>query len=116
MVDPVFTLCFLIWCDYLYLYFISLPPFSKLILVFSYEPYFIRYSETSNMVSDKKLTILNDGSVSNETRLGAVADIRFALNSVDKKDDHAVLVIAGDTLFFQDFKLEEFIRYLYFKF
>ena len=62
------------------------------------------------------MTILNDGSISNETRLGAVADIQFALNSVDKKDDNAVLVIAGDTLFFHDFKLEEFIRYLYFKF
>ena len=77
----------------------------------------IRYTETSNMVSDKKLTILNDGSTSNETRLGAVADIQFALNSVDRwltelTGDHAVLVIAGDTLFFQDFKLEEFIRYI----
>ena len=58
------------------------------------------------------MTILNDGSISNETRLGAVADIQFALNSVDKKDDNAVLVIAGDTLFLQDFKLEEFIRYV----
>ena len=64
------------------------------------------------MVSDKKLTILNDGSISNETRLGAVADIQFALNSGDKKDDLDVLVIAGDTLFLQDFKLEEFIRYV----
>jgi len=68
------------------------------------------YSETSNMVSDKKLKILNDGSTSNDTRLGAVADIQFALNSGDKKDDLDVLVIAGDTLFLQDFKLEEFIR------
>ena len=68
------------------------------------------------MVSDKKMTILNDGSISNETRLGAVADIQFALNSGDKKDDLDVLVIAGDTLFLQDFKLEEFIRYLYFNF
>ena len=64
------------------------------------------------MVSDKKLKILNDGSTSNDTRLGAVADIQFALNSGDKKDDLDVLVIAGDTLFLQDFKLEEFIRYV----
>ena len=68
------------------------------------------------MVSNKKLKILNDGSTSNDTRLGAVADIQFALNSGDKKDGIDVLVIAGDTLFLQDFKLEEFIRYLYFKF
>ena len=64
------------------------------------------------MVSNKKLKVLNDGSTSNDTRLGAVADIQFALNSGDKKDDLDVLVIAGDTLFLQDFKLEEFIRYV----
>ena len=115
------TLCFLIWCDDLYFHFYFIFIFfgllSKLLLVFSYKPYFIRYSETSKMVSDKKLKIINDGSTSNDTRLGAVADIQFALNSGDKTDDLDVLVIAGDTLFLQDFKLEEFIGYVlsYFK-
>ena len=60
------------------------------------------------MVSDKKLKILNDGSTSNDTRLGAVADIQFALNSGDKKDDLDVLVIAVTTFTkLQEFGLKE---------
>ena len=55
----------------------------------------------------KKLKIINDGSTSNETRLGAVSDIRFGLES---KYDEDVLVVAGDTLFMDDFNLEDFIK------
>lgn len=56
---------------------------------------------------DFKLTIVNDGSTSNETRLGAVADIKFGLKDHKEED---VLVIAGDTLFKEDFCLKKFIQ------
>ena len=56
---------------------------------------------------DTKFTIINDGSTSNETRLGAVADIKAGLGSNYNED---VLIIAGDTLFMEDFKLLEFVK------
>ena len=55
----------------------------------------------------QNLKIINDGSTSNETRLGAVSDIKFGLES---KYDEDVLVVAGDTLFMDDFNLGDFIK------
>ena len=54
-----------------------------------------------------KIKIISDGSTCNDTRLGAVADIKFGLDNFSAEDD--VLIIAGDTLFRKDFKLNEFI-------
>ena len=53
------------------------------------------------------ITILDDGTSSNETRLGAVKDIQFAIDQLKLDDD--MLVMAGDNLL--DFSLEGFIRY-----
>ena len=53
------------------------------------------------------ITLLDDGSVSNESRLGAVKDIQFAIDSL--KLDEDLLVIAGDNLL--DFSLAGFVRY-----
>lgn len=55
----------------------------------------------------QKITVVDDGTSSNETRLGAVMDIEFALRKLNIKDD--ILVIAGDNLL--DFSLTEFIKY-----
>ncbi len=55
----------------------------------------------------QKITVLDDGTSSNETRLGAVKDIQFAIDTL--KLDDEMLVIAGDNLL--DFSLTEFIRY-----
>ena len=44
--------------------------------------------------SSKKVTVLDDGTSSNETRLGAVRDIQFAIDTLGLDDD--LLVIAGD--------------------
>ena len=53
------------------------------------------------------VTVVDDGSISNETRLGAVRDIQFA---VEQRDIHGdLLIICGDNLV--DFSLSEFIRY-----
>ena len=56
-----------------------------------------------------KIQIVSDGSFSNESRLGAVADIKFGLDHTATGETDDVLVIAGDTLFQKDFKLCEFI-------
>ena len=58
-----------------------------------------------------KIELIDDGTTSNETRLGAVADIELALNTINEKDDF--LVVAGDNLL--DFSLKCFIEYFYTK-
>ena len=42
------------------------------------------------------ITVLDDGTSSNETRLGAVRDIQFAIDTLGLDDD--LLVMAGDNL------------------
>ena len=70
-----------------------------------YAEHFYKWSEGLNLKAP--IAVLDDGSVSNDTRLGAVKDIQFAVNSLDCNDD--LIVIAGDNLL--DFSLTEFITY-----
>lgn len=53
------------------------------------------------------ITVVDDGTSDNESRLGAVCDIQFAIDKLKLDDD--MLVIAGDNLL--DFSLSEFIEY-----
>ena len=55
----------------------------------------------------KRVTVLDDGTSSNETRLGAVRYIQFAIDELKLDDD--LLVIAGDNLL--NFSLVRFIQY-----
>ena len=55
----------------------------------------------------QKITVVDDGTSSNETRLGAVKDIQFTIDKLRLDDD--MLVIAGDNVL--DFSLTEFIKY-----
>ena len=55
----------------------------------------------------QKITVVDDGTSSNEDRLGAVKDIQFAIDTLNMDDD--MLVIAGDNLL--DFSLTEFVKY-----
>lgn len=55
----------------------------------------------------QKITMVDDGTSTNETRLGAVCDIRFAVDSLGLTGD--MLVIAGDNVL--DFSLQHFVRY-----
>ncbi len=55
----------------------------------------------------QKITVLDDGTVSNETRLGAVKDIDFAVKQLGIEDD--LMVLAGDNVL--DFSLTSFISY-----
>ena len=53
------------------------------------------------------ITVVDDGTSTNETRLGAVCDMQFAIEKLGIDDD--LLVIAGDNVL--DFSLTAFIRY-----
>lgn len=55
----------------------------------------------------QKITVVDDGTNSNETRLGAVKDIQFAIDKLALDDD--MLVIAGDNVL--DFSLTKFVSY-----
>ena len=77
-------------------------------IIISNHRYFGHFQEWA---SRKKLAaevdVLDDGSVSNETRLGAVADIQLAIDALNLDDD--LLVLAGDNLL--DFSLSGFVAY-----
>ncbi len=55
----------------------------------------------------QKITVVDDGTSTNETRLGAVKDIQFAIEKCGLDSD--ALVIAGDNVL--DFSLTKFIEY-----
>ena len=56
---------------------------------------------------EQNITVVDDGTDTNETRLGAVRDIQFAIEKLGINDD--ILVIAGDNVL--DFSLTKFISY-----
>mgnify|MGYP002622465263 CR=1 FL=1 len=56
---------------------------------------------------DKPLTIVDDGTETNETRLGAVCDLLYAIEKLDIRDD--LLVVAADNLLF--FSFREFVAF-----
>ncbi|MBR4087352.1 MAG: nucleotidyltransferase family protein [Clostridia bacterium] len=68
---------------------------------------FAHHFDTWAKTKTQKITIVDDGTDSNETRLGAVKDIQFAIEKLNLDDD--MLVIAGDNVL--DFSLTKFIKY-----
>ena len=72
-------------------------------IVISNHKFFHIFEEWAN----GRYTILDDGTTSNDNRLGAVKDIQFAIDQLQLDDD--LLVMAGDNLL--DFSLGEFVRY-----
>ena len=55
----------------------------------------------------KSITIVDDGTETNETRLGAVCDLLFAMEKLQIDDD--LLVVAADNLLF--FSFQEFVDF-----
>ena len=68
---------------------------------------FVEHFRTWSAKRPEKITILDDGTESNETRLGAVRDVQFAVDELGLNDD--LLVIAGDNVL--DFSLKSYIEY-----
>lgn len=68
-----------------------------------YAHHFVRWAEAKT----QRITVVDDGTETNETRLGAVRDIQFAIDQLGLDDE--MLVIAGDNLL--DFSLAKFIAY-----
>ena len=84
----------------------DISPFADGFIVVTnhkFAPHFKQWAEKRR----EDIAVVDDGTLTNETRLGAVKDIEFALAARSVEDD--VLVIAGDNLL--DFSLAEFIGY-----
>ena len=59
----------------------------------------------------KPITVVDDGTSTNETRLGAVCDLLFAMDRLDIDDD--MLVVAADNIL--EFSFREFVDFAYAK-
>ena len=57
----------------------------------------------------KILRVVNDGTLTNDTRLGAIGDIQFVIDQLKINDD--LMIIAGDNLF--EFELADFATFFY---
>ena len=68
---------------------------------------FARHFQDWANTKPQKISVVDDGTSTNETRLGAVCDIQFAIEQLNLDDD--MLVIAGDNLL--DFSLQRFVHY-----
>ena len=68
---------------------------------------FIHHFEKWAVGKKQNITVLDDGTSTNETRHGAVKDIQFAIDELKLNDD--LLIIAGDNVL--DFSLVKFIQY-----
>lgn len=67
--------------------------------------HFEEWKQTVNY--SKPITIVDDGTETNDTRLGAVCDLLFAMDKLNVDDD--LLVVAADNLLF--FSFQEFVDF-----
>ncbi len=66
-----------------------------------------RLSVSGSSAARKPITIIDDGTETNDTRLGAVCDLLFAMDKLSINDD--LLVVAADNLLF--FSFSEFVKF-----
>lgn len=85
----------------------SLDEIDEIFLVTNakYTPHFESWANEKKNI--KPITVINDGTYTNDDRLGAIGDINFTIEKCGIKDD--VLIIAGDNLF--TFKLKDFVDF-----
>ncbi len=72
-----------------------------------YWQHFEDWKEKKERDTGIRVTVLDDGTDSNDNRLGAVKDIEFAIEKLDIQDD--ILVVAGDNVL--DFSLTSLLDY-----
>lgn len=66
-----------------------------------FTPHFTQWAEAhGGAIAGRPVKIWNDGTLTNEDRLGAIGDIHFVMNQAPIDDD--LIVVAGDNLFSHD--------------
>jgi glucose-1-phosphate thymidylyltransferase len=66
-----------------------------------------KFADAFSQWAPADVTVHDDGTTSEDDRLGAIGDLRFVLESVGLDDDW--LVVAGDNLF--DYSLADYVRW-----
>lgn len=78
-----------------------------------FAPHFDKWAREKSERMGIHIDVVDDGTSTNDTRLGAVCDIQFAIDTLHLLDDEAAhdgfLVIAGDNVL--DFSLAGFVDY-----
>lgn len=85
----------------------SIPEIDEHIIVTNHKFASIFEDWARGLSYRKPITIVDDGTETNETRLGAVCDLLFAMDKLSINDD--MLVVAADNLLF--FSFEGFVRF-----
>ncbi|MEK6951273.1 MAG: nucleotidyltransferase family protein [Nanoarchaeota archaeon] len=83
----------------------ELPDVDEILIVTNHRFYEQFRIWSNHFKFPKKIKLIDDGTLSNDDRLGAVGDINFVLQEEEIEDD--LLVIAGDNLF--GFSLAKFV-------
>jgi glucose-1-phosphate thymidylyltransferase len=92
--------------DYLVQALRSVPSIEQISLVTNHK-FAVRFQEWTSERSSFGVCIIDDGTVSNENRLGAIADLQFAIGEGAGDDD--LLVAAADNIFTLSFP--DFVRF-----
>ncbi len=85
----------------------QIPEIDEHIIITNHKfaPFFSEWQQTQ--CYSKPITIVDDGTETNEVRLGAVCDLLYAMERLKIDDD--LLVVAADNLLF--FSFQEFVDY-----
>lgn len=85
----------------------KIPEIDEHIIITNHKfsPIFEEWKESLHYT--KPITIVDDGTETNETRLGAVCDLLYAMDKLNIDDD--LLVVAADNLLF--FSFQEFVDF-----
>ncbi|CAG5113183.1 Oidioi.mRNA.OKI2018_I69.chr2.g7313.t2.cds [Oikopleura dioica] len=88
-----------------------LSPLERLkkVVVLSNDKYFGQFAQWKEKNNFAKVEVLSDGTKSNESRLGAIGSIQYAIRA-GKLEEEPLLVIGGDTLLDVNFDMVEFLE------
>jgi glucose-1-phosphate thymidylyltransferase len=79
------------------------PPFDEIHVVTNnkYTPNFTQWAKGhGDVMAGGRLRVWNDGTLTNDDRLGAIGDMQFVIDRAGIDDD--LVVVAGDNLFAED--------------
>ena len=85
----------------------SIPEIDEHIIITNHKFAGIFEDWAKGLSYSKKVTVVDDGTQTNETRLGAVCDLLFAIDKLHLDDD--LLVVAADNLLF--FSFADFVKF-----
>ncbi len=85
---------------------VEIPELDKIFVISNAKFYQAFQDWKKEYYPKRSIAVLNDGTTTNDNRLGAIRDIQFVLQKEKVKDD--VIVLASDNYF--DFDLESFVK------